>query len=168
MRKLAAFVIIALAAPFASASEYCVDQYNDQITKVSNELGGLIKRQSEIDVRVAAIFVQVGSLSADLAAAAGKVPPDVSAIQTLGKQIGDLHREKTELEAEGYKNQDRIVGLKGVVPAELQGRLRGCVEATAPANRLVNLAIQALAIVSTGGRAWLFRQRLFTSTCRQS
>lgn len=62
-----------------------------------------------------------------------------------------MNREKTDLESDGYKNQDRVVALKGVVPADLQGKLRGCVEATAPANRLVNLAIQALALVSTGG-----------------
>jgi hypothetical protein len=151
MRKFFAITIIAFASQMANASEYCVGQYNDQITKVNSELGSLVKRQSDIDARVAAIYIQVGKLSADLAAAAGKVPPDVQTIQTLGKQIGDLNREKTELEAEGYKNQDRVVALKGVVPADLQGKLRGCVEATAPANHLVNLAIQALAIVSTGG-----------------
>lgn len=43
------------------------------------------------------------------------------------------------------------MSLKGVVPADLQGQLRGCVQASAPANKLVNLAIQALAIMSTGG-----------------
>ncbi len=151
MRKLALIAFILLFTPFANATEYCVNQYNNTITQVNSELGGLTKRQSEIDERVAAIYVQVGQLSAHLAAAAGKVPPDVGIIQTIGKQIGDLNREKAQLESEGFNNQDRIVALKGVIPADLQGKLRGCVEATAPANRLVNLAIQAYAILSTGG-----------------
>jgi hypothetical protein len=153
MKKLALAAVISVVASTVSASEYCVDQYNDQITKVNAELGGLVKRQSDIDKRVAEIYVQVGRLSAELAAAAVKNPPDISAIQNLGKQISELNRQKTEIEAEGFKNQDRVVALKGVIPAELQGKLRGCVEATAPANNLVNLGIQALAALSTGGKS---------------
>lgn len=111
----------------------------------------LIKRIAEIDGQIAEIFVKVGKLSGELANAAGKVPPDIPAIQALGKQISDLNRQKATLEVEGFTIQDRLVALKGVIPAELQGRLRGCIEASAPANRLVNMAIQAIAILSTGG-----------------
>ncbi len=145
--------VMLLAYSVIASADYCVDQYDTQITKVNTELGMLLKRQGEIDTRVAQIYVSVAKLSKDIADAAKKVPPDTETIQRLGGQISDLDRERTLLEAEGYKNQDRAGQLKGVVPAELQGKLRGCVEATAPTNRLVNLAIQTLAIVSTGGAA---------------
>lgn len=151
MRKLTLIALISLIAPFASASEYCVNQYSNEITKVDSELGSVIKRQADIDARLVDIYLQTSKYADELAVAAGKIPPDLNTIQKIGKIIGDLNREKTTLEAEGFKNQDRIVALKGTIPAELQGKLRGCVEATAPANRLVNLAIQALAILSTGG-----------------
>ncbi|MFM0405290.1 hypothetical protein [Paraburkholderia dipogonis] len=134
-------------------ADYCVDQYDGEITKVNAELGALVKRQADVDKRIAEIFVSIAKLSADLSTAAAKIPPDIAAIQSLGKQIADLNREKATLEAEGYKNQDRVAQLKGAIPADLQGRLRGCVEATAPTNNLVNLAIQTIAILSTGGAA---------------
>lgn len=155
MSKLVFGFVVFLMSPLIFAQEYCVDKYQDELTKVDSELAGLVKQQSQIDSRVAAIFIEVSKLSAELADAAGKVPPDMDTIQKLGKQVGDLNREKTELQAEGFKNQDRIASLKGVVPADLQGKLRGCIEATAPANQLVNFAIQALAICSTGGASLL-------------
>lgn len=151
MKKTLIALVLVASVQASVAAEYCVDQYNGQITNVNSELGGLIARQNQIDTRLAEIYVRLSDLSVALAAAATKIPPDVAAIQAIGKQISDLNREKANLESEGFKNQDRIVELKGVIPAELQGRLRGCIEASAPANRLVNLAIQALAIVSTGG-----------------
>ena len=146
-------VVIVCGAMFsmAHASEYCVDQYNGAITTVSSELGNLVARQNQIDLRLAGIYVRLSNISAAMGAAATKIPPDIATIQQLGKEINDLNREKAALESEGFNNQDRIVALKGTIPAELQGRLRGCVEASAPANRLVNLAIQAIAILSTGG-----------------
>jgi hypothetical protein len=147
--------MLASGTAFANAQEYCVDQYQEAITKVSGELGGLIKRQAAIDKRLAEIFVRVGQIATEMAQAATKVPPDNATIQKLAAELGGLNREKADLESEGYKNQDRIVALKGVVPADLQGRLRGCVEASAPANKLVNLAIQCIAILSTGGASLL-------------
>lgn len=151
MKRVLIAIAIVATSHLALASEYCVDQYNGQITNINGELGNLVVRQNQIDKRLADIYLKQSELSAEMAAAAAKIPPDIAAIQTLGKQIGDLNREKADLESEGYKNQDRIVALKGTIPAELQGRLRGCIEASAPANRLVNLAIQSLAIISTGG-----------------
>jgi len=139
------------SSTFVSASEYCYDQYEGQIQNVNAELGGDLKRQNQIDTRVAEIFIKVAQLSDDLAKAAAKMPPDLQQIQALGQQIGALNRERTDLEAEGYRIRDRVVALKGVIPADLQGKLRGCIEASAPANKLVNLTIQALAILSTGG-----------------
>ncbi|VVP32077.1 hypothetical protein PS874_04264 [Pseudomonas fluorescens] len=159
MRKLTFIVLISVVAPFASASEYCVDQYDSQITNVNSELGGVLKRQAGIDTRLAEIYIQTSKYAQELADAAVKVPPDVNTIQRVGKLIAELNREKTELEAEGFKNQDRIVALKGTIPADLQGKLRGCVEATAPANRLVNLAIQGLAILSTGGASLVLPEK---------
>jgi hypothetical protein len=151
MKRILIAIAIAAASHLSLASEYCVDQYNGQITNANSELGKLVARQNQIDKRLSDIYLKQSELSTAMAAAATKSPPDIAAIQALGKQIGDLNREKADLESEGYKNQDRIVALKVAIPAELQGRLRGCIEASAPANRLVNLAIQALAIISTGG-----------------
>lgn len=135
----------------ASAAEYCVNRYESEIAKVSAELSTLLRRQDQIDTRLAAIYVRQSAILTEIAIAAGKNPPDISTIQKLSAEAASLNREKAELETEGYGNQDRIVSLKGVVPADLQGQLRGCVQASAPANKLVNLAIQALAIMSTGG-----------------
>lgn len=151
VNRLVAALILAVAPSFANAAEYCVNRYESEIAKVSTELTSLLKRQDQIDTRLAAIYVRQGIILSEIAVAAGKVPPDVQTIQKLSNEASSLNREKAELETEGYSNQDRIVALKGVVPADLQGRLRGCIEASAPANKLVNLAIQALAIMSTGG-----------------
>lgn len=135
----------------ASASEYCVQQYNDQITKASAELGTLLQRQDQIDTKVAVIIKRTVDIASEMAEAAGKVPPDIDTITKLSAELKTLKRDRVSLENEGFTNQDRVIALKGTIPADLQGRLRGCVEASAPANKLVNLAIQALAIMSTGG-----------------
>jgi len=144
------FAMIA-AAGSAQAQEYCVDKYDAAITQVNAELGGLVKRQSAIDKRLAEILIRAGDIASEIAAAASKVPPDTAKIQQLSGELSNLKREKTDLEAEGFRNQDRVVALKGVIPVDLQGKLRGCVEATQGANKLVNLTIQILAILSTGG-----------------
>jgi hypothetical protein len=151
IRKLAFMVALLSFSQGALAAEYCVKQYDEAITKVNAELGSLLKRQDQIDLRIAAIFKDIADLSARLAQAAAKNPPDIPTVQKLGAQIAELNKEKAGLEVEGYKNLDRIGALKGSIPADLQGRLRGCIEATAPTNRLVNLAIQSLALLSTGG-----------------
>jgi hypothetical protein len=149
------FILISLAllssSMIASASEYCYDQYEGDIQRVNVELGPLLKRQEQIDGRIAQIFVQIAQLSSQLTAAATKFPPDVPTIQTIGQQIANLNQERTSLESEGHRIIDRVTALRGVIPADLQGKLRGCIEASAPANRLVNFTIQALAILSTGG-----------------
>lgn len=87
MHKLILIASISLATSFADASEYCVDQYNNQITQVNAELGGLIKRQSEIDARIAEIFVKIAQLSSELASEAGKEPLNPGAIQALGNKL---------------------------------------------------------------------------------
>jgi hypothetical protein len=145
------FLAFALSPTLASANEYCVSQYADQIGKANTELATIVKRQEQIDARIALIYQEQSKIAAEIANEAIKVPPNNSRIAELGKRLGEINREKTGLEQEGYNNQDRVVALKGVIPAELQGKLRGCVEASAPANNLVNLAIQTLAILSTGG-----------------
>lgn len=58
-----------------ASADYCVDQYDGQITKVNTELGTLLKRQAEIDTRVAQIYVSVSKLSKDLADAAKRSLP---------------------------------------------------------------------------------------------
>jgi hypothetical protein len=151
MKRYIVWALLALCSLGASAGEYCVAQYNEKITKVNAELGGLLTRQDAIDTRIAEIFIKTGELSQQLAEAAGKVPPDVSTIARLGKEIGDLNREKVLLQAEGFKILDRVTQLKGTIPSGLQGELKGCLQATGPANKLVNLAIQALALLATGG-----------------
>lgn len=141
----------------AFAQEYCVDRYEAAITNINGELGALVRRQATIDRRLSEIIARLLDLAtqittnAMLSISVGQ--PIDDATKRLGDEFEVLKREKTELEAEGYRNQDRIVVLKGVIPASLQGELRGCIEATAPANRFVNTAIQALAILSTGGLA---------------
>ncbi len=155
MRKTFVGIAVALAclAPGAWASEYCVDRYEGEIQKVDGELAQLLKRQAAIDARVGEIYVALGKLATALVEASQKNPPDVQAIQKIGAEIAVLNREKAALENEGYGNQDRIVALKGNIPASLQGQLRGCIQASAPLNTLVNLAIQSLAILTTGGAA---------------
>lgn len=152
MLRAAFFVVALLIAPVgAQAQEYCIDKYNDEITKVNAELGSLTKRQADIDKRIANILVRTANIADDIAKAALSNPPDTNKIQALSTELANLKREKTDLESEGYSNLDRATALKGVIPADLQGKLRGCVEATAPANKLVNLGIQIIAILSTGG-----------------
>lgn len=70
---------------------------------------------------------------------------ELSAQQTAKKKEQDL------LEAEGHKNNERAMQLRGVVPASLQGELKGCLEAVTPINKVVNFAIQATALVATAG-----------------
>lgn len=159
MHKAILLTTLIAASPLAIASEYCVDRYNEDITKVNSELGTITKRQAEIDARLAAIFTELAALATQLADAANKNPPDVQTIQKVAAQINDRNKEKAKLENEGYNNLDRITQLKGTMPAELQGKLRGCVEATAPANLLVNLAIQSMAILSTGGASLLLPEK---------
>lgn len=156
MSRLALILVVLFAMPtIAVAQEYCYNQYEGQIQNVSAELGGDVKRISQIDVRMAQIFTSLADLSGQLASAAGSNPPDIPKLQSLGTQIGALNVERTNLQAEAYQLQDRVAALKGVIPADLQGRLRGCIDATAPANKLVNLTIQTLAILSTGGASLL-------------
>jgi hypothetical protein len=151
------FILIGLVVGTAAAGaqEYCVDQYQGAITNANAELGGLVGRQAAIDKRMAAIYVRGSEIAIEIAQAAMKVPPDTGRIQPLGMELNGLNGEKGTLQQEAYGNQDRIVALKGVIPADLQGRLRGCVEASKPAGQIVNLGIQALAILSTGGASLL-------------
>jgi hypothetical protein len=151
LKHFLASIFLCFTAFAANAAEYCVTKYEGEIAKVSAELSTLVKRQDEIDTRLAVIYVRQSAILNEIAAAASKIPPDIQTIQKLSAEASTLNREKVTLETEGYGNQDRIVALKGVIPASLQGELRGCVQASAPANKLVNLAIQALAIMSTGG-----------------
>lgn len=146
-------LLVLAISGIAHAGEYCVDKYGSEITKVNGELGTLVQRQAVIDDRVATIYKDVATKSSSMADAATKIPPDYATIRQLGEQITALNRERAQLETEGFNNIDRIAALKGVVPAELQGKLRGCLEASAPLNKLVNLSIQSLAIASTGGLA---------------
>ncbi len=156
-RGIFAVVVLtfSLLSQKAEASEYCVTKYNDAITKVSAELGSLISRQDQIDQRIGVIVDKIVDLSTQLAAASSHVPIDVNLIRQIGTQITALKSEEDALKSEGFRNQDRIVALKGFIPAGLEGELRGCVQASAPTNRLVNLAIQGLAILSTGGASLL-------------
>lgn len=135
----------------AWASEYCVDKYQGQIEKVNSELGSIVRRQAYIDERLGVLFKEIIELTSQISAAASQSPPDTAEISRLSLMLQPKQRERVELEAESYKNMDRVNALKGVIPADLQGELRGCVEATAPANKLVNTAIQVVALLSTGG-----------------
>jgi hypothetical protein len=58
LRIFATLLCLVAGTSVVSAQEYCIDKYNEDITKVNGELGGLIKRQGAIDKRIAEIFVR--------------------------------------------------------------------------------------------------------------
>lgn len=137
------------------AASYCVNQYEQEIRKVSVELADQLTRTVQIEDRLRAIYARSTQISIEMAEAAAEIPPNIAKITELGNELSQLTRERADLESEFYRVQDRVVELKGVVPADLQGRLRGCVEASAPVDQLINISIQVVALVSTGGASLL-------------
>ena len=44
----------------------------------------------------------------------------------------NLDRVETNAKAESFDLKDKIAAMRGVIPADLQGELRGCIDAVKP------------------------------------
>lgn len=134
----------------ATASEYCYSKYQSSIDSANGQLGAALKRISEIEEELTALRSEKDAAATRIAEIAATDPtsPD---IQKLAARIQEIDKSTAKLASEAFNLQDTVVSLKTTVPVELAGELRGCVEASRPANTLVNLTIQTLAIISTGG-----------------
>jgi hypothetical protein len=144
---------IGMGSISAQASEYCFDKYETRIAAANSELATLLSRLSEIDTRIAAIFVEKDRITDRIAAISdgGLTEAEQRELQKLSNELGTLKREQTALEEEGFAKSDRAKSLRTAVPANLQGELEGCVKAVQPVNTGVNLTIQVLAALGTGG-----------------
>ncbi len=152
MYRAITLVLVALCTcSIAKANEYCYDTYGSKISKVNAELGDLLARQQDLDNKISELFKEINDLAISMAQESTKTPIDLEKIKSIGDSISRKGRLKSEYEASAYANTQKIYNLKHVIPSDLAGELRGCVEASAPINKLVNITIQALAILSTGG-----------------
>lgn len=132
-------------------ADYCQDKYNSQISAANAELGTLAKENAALDEQITKGMEDSIQVMKDMANASKANPIDVKLIGDLGAKGESLNNKIDENKKKGFANLDRMKVLKATIPAKLQGELRGCVEATAPANTLVNFSIQGLALLSTGG-----------------
>lgn len=158
MRKLSCAAISALSLTFAAShvnsAEYCFTKYEAKISAANADLGAALKRIAVLEPQISAAQTRKAAAATELADIASKNPSDPK-IQTLAAEIRELDKNIAVLSTEVFTLQDKIVSLKGSVPSELAGELRGCIEATRPANTFVNVTIQALAAISTGGASFL-------------
>lgn len=148
----------------ASASEYCVNKYEKRLASADAELAGILQRQVVIDKEIPRLQGVMNTLATELIAILQKDPQlqdpaNRARVDAITKERSDAEKQKDLLEVEGHANRERAGDLREKVPAALGGELRGCVEAVAPANTLVNLTIQTLAIISTGGASLLFPEK---------
>lgn len=138
------------------ASEYCLDRYNDRIANVDASLAASLKRLDQLQTELIRIKENKDGVSKAMAAVIKDDPtmqkPETrEKLATLAAQFDTLDRQETSAKGESFELQDKIAALRGIIPADLQGELRGCIEAVKPANTTVNTVIQALAILTTGG-----------------
>lgn len=150
------FAVTIISISSVSASEYCLDRYSSRITAVNAELGGDLTRLNVLQDQLRQISSDKDNASKTMVAIIKsdptlKDPADQQKMSALSAQFDTLDRQETSAKNEFFGLQDRVVALKGTIPADLQGELRGCIEAVKPANTLVNTVIQALAILTTGG-----------------
>lgn len=157
MRYAFLIAIALLSVPSIShASEYCLTRYDTRIASVNEELAvklrrldvlqDLLRKITEDKNTVSKEMVEIIKSDPDLS-----IPANKQRMVELSAKFDTLDRQEAASKTESYEIQDRVVALKGVIPADLQGELRGCIEAVKPSNQLVNTVIQALAILSTGG-----------------
>lgn len=147
-----------------SASEYCIKRYEKNIQKVSVELSGRLNEQVELDESIRKVYEEQESILAELGAILAddpelKNPENRERVTELTERSESNKRQRSELEQQGYANNDRIVELRDEVPIELQGKMRGCLQAVKPANTLVNFAIQGYALAATGGLSLLLPEK---------
>lgn len=149
--------LIFLSMPMiAEASEYCVRRFEGDINKVSADLSAVLIRQAELDKLITQSIVDRDAIAGQIAqviASDSELASEASRkkIAELSKIQSSKKIEQDKWEAEGHVNNEKVVQLRGVVPASLQGELKGCLSAVTPANKIVNFAIQAVALVATAG-----------------
>ncbi|WP_153019299.1 hypothetical protein [Lysobacter capsici] len=156
MKSMVIALVFALCSLSASASEYCLDRYDSEIRGVSVELSDILRRQDVLQSIIVNAREDKDGISKEMVDILKQdpglsIPANRERMVHLSGQFDILDRKEAEAKAESFKIQDRVFALKNVVPANLAGKLRGCVEAVKPVNTLVNTVIQALAILSTGG-----------------
>jgi hypothetical protein len=140
----------------AIASEYCYDRYETKIRSASGELADRLQRLNVLQTTLRETFERKDLASKEMANIVRtdpelKNPSNRARMVELSAQYDQLDKTEASAKNESFQIQDRVTALKSVVPADLQGELRGCVEAVKPANQAVNTVIQVLAILSTGG-----------------
>lgn len=159
--KIKTILFALLIAPSSAfASEYCFDRYDSEIRAVDVSLSNLLRRQSDLESILVATRSEKDKVSREMGTIVRTdpgltQPVNRERMSQLSKQFDVLDRRDAESTAESYAIQEQAVTMRGKVPAELAGRLRGCVEAVKPANTMVNTVIQTLAILSTGGASLL-------------
>lgn len=156
MKKVLLAAFFSLSGFSAQASEFCLDRYNEDIRKVDVELSDKLTRLDALQTVLVNVRKDKDTTSKEMADIVRSdptlsVPANRDRMKYLSDQYDVLDRKETEAKNESFLIQDRVFVLKNKVPENLAGQLRGCVEAVAPANTLVNTVIQAIAIISTGG-----------------
>lgn len=142
----------------ASAAEFCLDRYNDRISAVDAGLAATLKRLDELQTRLIALDKEKDAVSKEMTQLIKddpglQKPETKTRLAELTGKYDNLDREEAASKSESYDLQDRATSMRTVIPADLQGELRGCIEASKPATTVVNTVIQTLAILTTGGAA---------------
>ncbi|WP_373981066.1 hypothetical protein LN047_02160 [Achromobacter sp. JD417] len=160
MKQLLIASLIALCSVTANASEFCLDRFEGNIRKANGELADVLKRIATLQDDILKVRAAKDAASKEMVDIVKrdpglKDPANRERLQALSAQFDDLDRKETTAKNEGFELQDRATALRTTVPADLAGELRGCAEAVAPVNTGVNLVIQTIAILSTGGASLL-------------
>jgi hypothetical protein len=158
VKQLALAAMLSVVCLSASASEYCLDKYDSKIRAANVELSDKLARLTVLQDVLRNVQQDKDKTSKEMASIIRtdpnlSIPGNRDRLQHLTAQYDELDRKETTAKQESFQIQDRVYALKNTIPANLAGELRGCVEAVAPANTLVNTVIQAIAILSTGGAA---------------
>ncbi|MFJ7141050.1 hypothetical protein [Pseudomonas protegens] len=164
MNKLMISMSFALIACSASASEYCLDRFNEDIRKSNVELSDRMMRLDALQTVLVNVQKDKDINSKEMVEIikndpALSIPANRERMKYLSDQYDILDRKEVEAKNETFQIQDRVFSLKNTIPANLAGQLRGCVEAVQPANTLVNTVIQAIAVLSTGGASLTLPQK---------
>ncbi len=160
MRKLILSMFLLVFVNQSYASEFCLDRYDGQIRQVNAELSDKLRRLNVLEDLIVNVRKDKDAISKEMVKIIQtdpslSIPANRERMKHLADQSDILDRRETEAKNEAYQIQDRVFALKGNIPANLAGELRGCVEAVKPANVGVNLVIQAIAALSTGGASFL-------------
>ena len=153
---IVAFFFLSVTGINVEASEYCINRFNSQISSANAELSSMLNRQLELDKRIMQLQNERNEIAGQIATIIS-IDPNLEK-ESSRQKITDLSKLQTEkkieqdkLESEGHSNNERISKLRSTVPANLQGELKGCLEAVGPVNAFVNFAVQGIALVCTNG-----------------